>query len=70
MHGYRIQRAGEHHLDGARAVMLDTIYRDFGTGYVPRWHGDVIDPAAAYLRSPRHLLLVAVRETPGREGCG
>ncbi|MCE7080470.1 GNAT family N-acetyltransferase [Streptomyces sp. ST2-7A] len=65
MQGYRVQRAGEDHLDDARAVMLDTIYRDFGTGYVPRWHGDVIDPAAAYLRSPRHVLLVAVEEGSG-----
>lgn len=40
--------------------MLDTVYRDFGTGYVPRWHGDIIDPAAAYLASPRHTLLVAL----------
>jgi GNAT superfamily N-acetyltransferase len=39
--------------------MLDTIYRDFGTGYVPRWHGDIIDPAAAYLVPARHTLLVA-----------
>ncbi|GGP53447.1 N-acetyltransferase [Streptomyces calvus] len=40
--------------------MLDTVYRDFGTGYVPHWHGDIIDPAAAYLASPRHTLLVAL----------
>lgn len=47
-------------LDGARTVMLDTVYRDFGTGYVPRWHGDIIDPGAAYLADPRHTLLVAL----------
>nr|WP_260860231.1 GNAT family N-acetyltransferase [Streptomyces cupreus] len=40
--------------------MLDTVYRDFGSGYVPRWHRDIIDPAAAYLASDRHTLLVAV----------
>ncbi|MFF3736318.1 GNAT family N-acetyltransferase [Streptomyces sp. NPDC002566] len=40
--------------------MLDTVYRDFGTGYVPRWHGDIIDPAAAYLIPDRHTLLVAL----------
>lgn len=40
--------------------MLDTVYRDFRTGYVPRWHGDVIDPAGAYLTPARHTLLVAV----------
>ncbi|WP_425264894.1 GNAT family N-acetyltransferase [Streptomyces yokosukanensis] len=49
-------------LDGARSVMLDTVYRDFGTGYVPRWHGDVVDPERAYLGSARHTLLVAVDE--------
>lgn len=45
--------------------MLDTVYRDFGTGYVPRWHGDIIDPAAAYLLPARHTLLVAVDERSG-----
>lgn len=40
--------------------MLDTVYRDFGTGYVPRWHRDVIDLEGAYLRSERHTLIVAV----------
>ncbi|GAB2713599.1 GNAT family N-acetyltransferase [Streptomyces bullii] len=40
--------------------MLDTVYREFGTGYVPRWHGDIIDPAAAYLAPARHTLLVAL----------
>lgn len=39
--------------------MLDTVYRDFGTGYVPRWHGDIIDPVTAYLVPARHTLLVA-----------
>ncbi|MFF5493366.1 GNAT family N-acetyltransferase [Streptomyces aquilus] len=60
MHDYSIRAAGPDDLDGARAVMLDTVYRDFGTGYVPRWHGDIIDPAAAYLVPSRHTLLVAV----------
>ncbi|WP_078884115.1 GNAT family N-acetyltransferase [Streptomyces sp. NRRL S-340] len=45
--------------------MLDTVYRDFGTGYVPRWHGDIIDPAAAYLAPARHTLLVAVDGAAG-----
>lgn len=57
---YSIKTAGPDDLDGARAVMLDTVYRDFGTGYVPRWHGDIIDPAAAYLAPARHTLLVAL----------
>ncbi|MFE9923416.1 GNAT family N-acetyltransferase [Streptomyces sp. NPDC005774] len=60
MRDYIIRTAGPADLDRARAVMLDTVYRDFGTGYVPRWHGDIIDPAAAYLDPPRHTLLVAI----------
>ncbi|MBV9023486.1 MAG: GNAT family N-acetyltransferase [Streptomycetaceae bacterium] len=62
MHAYGIRRAGPDDLGGARAVMLDAVYRDFGTGYVPRWHGDIIDPQSFYLASRRHTLLVAVDE--------
>jgi hypothetical protein len=32
VHNYDIRVAGPEELDGARAVMLDTVYRDFGTG--------------------------------------
>ncbi|MFG2937504.1 GNAT family N-acetyltransferase [Streptomyces sp. NPDC048282] len=60
MRDYSIRAAAPGDLDGARAVMLDTVYRDFGTGYVPRWHGDIVDPGAAYLAPRRHTLLVAV----------
>ncbi|OQR62608.1 N-acetyltransferase [Streptomyces maremycinicus] len=70
MHEYRIRTAGPEDLDGARAVMLDTVYRDFGTGYVPRWHGDIIDPAAAYLAPARHALLVALAGEDGEGGEG
>jgi GNAT superfamily N-acetyltransferase len=45
--------------------MLDAVYRDFGTGYVPHWHADIIDPEAFYLAPPRHTLLVAVDERDG-----
>ncbi|WP_371095949.1 hypothetical protein [Streptomyces sanglieri] len=48
---------------GARQVMLDTFYRDFGYGYVPEWHRDVIDIEGTYLGDPRHLLLVAVHDS-------
>ncbi|MFE7649050.1 GNAT family N-acetyltransferase [Streptomyces phaeoluteigriseus] len=65
MHDYCVRAAGPDDLDGARAVMLDTVYHDFGTGYVPRWHGDIVDPAAAYLAPARHTLLVAV-DTEGQ----
>ncbi len=59
---YCIRVATPDDLDGARVVMLDTVYRDFGTGYVPRWHGDIVDPESAYLVPDRHTLLVAVDE--------
>ncbi|MFI1358499.1 GNAT family N-acetyltransferase [Streptomyces sp. NPDC020898] len=62
MRNYCIRVATPDDLDGARVVMLDTVYRDFGTGYVPRWHGDIVDPASAYLAPARHTLLVAVDE--------
>ena len=29
---------------------------------MPRWHGDIVDPASAYLVPARHTLLVAVDE--------
>ncbi|GAA2293246.1 GNAT family N-acetyltransferase [Streptomyces kunmingensis] len=56
---YAIREAGHGDVDGARAVMLDTVYRDLRSGYVPRWHADIIDPAAAYLHPERCTLLVA-----------
>ncbi|MDX8033290.1 GNAT family N-acetyltransferase [Lentzea sp. BCCO 10_0856] len=59
---YDIRVAAIDDLGGARAVMLDALYRDFGTGYVPRWHEDVIDLAGHYLTPARHTLLVAVDE--------
>ncbi|MEU0740414.1 GNAT family N-acetyltransferase [Streptomyces sp. NPDC006134] len=65
VHDYSIRPAGPQDIDAARAVMLDTVYHDFGTGYVPRWHGDIVDPVAAYLAPPRHTLLVALG--PGGE---
>ncbi|MGW1271974.1 GNAT family N-acetyltransferase [Streptomyces sp. NPDC002491] len=68
MRDYCIRPAGPEDLDGARAVMLDTVYRDFGSGYVPRWHRDIIDPGAAYLTPDRHILLVAVADGSGGDG--
>ncbi|MER6156950.1 GNAT family N-acetyltransferase [Streptomyces sp. NPDC001868] len=65
MQNYDIRVAGPDDLDSARTVMLDTVYRDFGTGYVPRWHGDIIDPHAAYVAPDRHVLLVAVDQRDG-----
>jgi GNAT superfamily N-acetyltransferase len=62
MQNYRIRAATATDLDEARAVMLDTVYRDFGTGYMPHWHADIIDPGQFYVVPPRHTLLVAVDE--------
>lgn len=57
---YDIRPARPADLDGARSLMLDTFYREFGYGYRPEWHQDVIDLEGAYLHTPRHALLVAV----------
>lgn len=48
--------------------MLDTVYRDFGSGYVPRWHGDIIALTAAYLvrRPRRRSPEIAAVEQPSR----
>ncbi len=56
--GYVLRTATADDLGGARAVMLDTVYNDLKSGYVPRWHADIIDPEAAYLRPERCTLLV------------
>lgn len=57
---YTVRQAAPRHLAGARSVMLDTFYHDFGHGYRPQWHADVIDLADTYLRPARHALFVAV----------
>ncbi|WP_327662226.1 MULTISPECIES: GNAT family N-acetyltransferase [unclassified Streptomyces] len=62
---YVIRVAGDGDVDKARAVMLDTVYRDLRSGYVPRWHADIIDPAAHYLRPERCTLLVAEHRESG-----
>ncbi|GFH78088.1 N-acetyltransferase [Streptomyces gougerotii] len=59
---YVLRTASEADVPGARAVMLDTVYRDLRSGYVPRWHADIIDPAAAYLEPERCTLLVVERD--------
>ncbi|MGC5662834.1 GNAT family N-acetyltransferase [Micromonospora sp. WMMD723] len=58
---YEVQIAGPRHVDGARSVMLDTFYRDFGFGYRPEWHADVIDLDGTYLTPDRHALFVATK---------
>lgn len=57
---YLVRQATPPDLDGARSVMFDTFYLEFGYGYVPQWHADVIDLIGTYLANPRHLLLVAL----------
>ncbi|MEV4173289.1 GNAT family N-acetyltransferase [Nonomuraea sp. NPDC049709] len=57
---YTVRPAAARHLDGARRVMLDTFYREFGHGYRPEWHWDVVDLAGTYLLPARHTLIVAL----------
>ncbi|TXS52026.1 GNAT family N-acetyltransferase [Streptomyces sp. t39] len=59
---YTVRPASPADVEGARRLMLDTFYRDFGYGYVPAWHRDVVDITGTYLDDPRHLLLVAVHD--------
>ena len=40
--------------------MLDTVYRDFGHGYLPQWHSDIIDLESFYLAPEDNALFVAV----------
>ncbi|MDK1472028.1 GNAT family N-acetyltransferase [Streptomyces sp. 549] len=68
MSEYRIRVAADADLDAARSVMLDTVYRDFGTGYVPHWHADIVDPGGFYLHPARHTLLIAVELPEGPDG--
>lgn len=56
---YVVREATRDDARGARSVMLDTFYREFGHGYTPRWHDDVVDMDAAYFNAPRQALLVA-----------
>lgn len=65
MRDYDLREATAEDLGEARAVMLDVLYRDFGTGYVPHWHEDVIDLVSHYLAPERHILLVAVDRRTG-----
>lgn len=58
---YEVQLAEHRHVDGARSVMLDTFYRDFGFGYRPDWHADVIDLGGTYLTPEQHALFVATK---------
>ncbi|WP_312892903.1 GNAT family N-acetyltransferase [Allostreptomyces psammosilenae] len=59
---YLVRPAGPEDVGGARSVMLDTIYGDLRSAYVPRWHRDVIDIEGGYLTPDRHTLLVAELE--------
>jgi len=58
--GYVLRTATAQDVGGARAVMLDTVYHDLRSGYVPRWHADIIDLEGAYLLPLRCTLLVAL----------
>ncbi|MDI2028862.1 GNAT family N-acetyltransferase [Saccharopolyspora sp. TS4A08] len=58
---YSVRRAAPDDVEGARSLMLDTFYREMGTGYVPAFHVDVIDLERTYLRTPGQALFVAER---------
>ncbi|MDN3240060.1 GNAT family N-acetyltransferase [Glycomyces tritici] len=60
--GYVLRQAEPGDLPGARSVMLDTVYRDFGHGYLPQWHSDIIDLDSYYLAPEDNTLFVAVRD--------
>ncbi|MGW8374227.1 GNAT family N-acetyltransferase [Streptomyces sp. ODS28] len=60
MSSYVLRTATDADVDAARSVMLDTVYGDLRSGYVPRWHRDIIDIEGSYLRPERRTLLVAV----------
>ncbi|MEU5834345.1 GNAT family N-acetyltransferase [Streptomyces diacarni] len=62
---YVLRTAASADVDAARSVMLDTVYGDLRSGYVPRWHRDIIDIEGTYLRPRRRTLLVAVDEADG-----
>ncbi|WAX77942.1 GNAT family N-acetyltransferase [Streptomyces sp. KMM 9044] len=61
-HEYTVRPATPADVDGARRVMFDTFCNEFGYGYVPQWHHDVVDIKGTYLDDPRHLLIVAVHD--------
>lgn len=60
--GYVLRQAEPADLPGARSVMLDTVYRDFGHGYLPQWHSDIIDIESYYLAPEDNTLIVAVQD--------
>jgi ribosomal protein S18 acetylase RimI-like enzyme len=60
--GYVLRQAEPENLPGARSVMLDTVYRDFGHGYLPQWHSDIIDIESYYLAPEDNALFVAVQD--------
>ncbi|MEU5847652.1 GNAT family N-acetyltransferase [Saccharopolyspora shandongensis] len=59
---YTVRAARPSDVDGARKVMLDTFYNEFGHGYDSKWHSDVVNIEPTYLQNPRHALFVAVRD--------
>ncbi|SDL53927.1 Acetyltransferase (GNAT) family protein [Glycomyces sambucus] len=59
--GYVVRQAEPGDIADARSVMLDTVYRDFGHGYLPQWHADIIDVESFYLAPEDNALFVAER---------
>jgi GNAT superfamily N-acetyltransferase len=53
-----VDRASARDLLEAEALMREVLESDLG-GYVPRWHADLDDLAAAYFGDPRRSLFIA-----------
>ncbi|MCX9190365.1 GNAT family N-acetyltransferase [Carbonactinospora thermoautotrophica] len=64
----QIRRARPEDLPGARQLMLRVLAEDFRLDVQPRWHADILDLEAAYLRHPRQALFVAVTPQDGVVG--
>ncbi len=62
--GISVARAREEDAAEAGRLMRRVLAEDLG-GYRRQWHGDVDDPAAAYVRADRSALFVARRTDPG-----
>ena len=64
----QVRRARREDLPGARRLMLRVLAEDFQAELEPRWHADLLDLEAAYLRHPRQALFVAVHPLEGVVG--
>lgn len=64
--GYILRLAQSEDCPSARAFMLATFERDFGYGYVAKWHQDTDDLQGFYLDNPRQTRFIAIDEQSGK----